>query len=91
MAIGTKRVEWYEPTVEEVADGVLAAVRGAADTAVLVAKQLRWTRHDRGLDELDLFNQSLAVSETAAHLVLLEAHGRVRRVVEDGVDHYSAN
>lgn len=71
-------------------DGTLAAVRAGADTAFLVAEQLRWTRHERTLDELDLFNQSLAVTETAAHLGLLEAQGRVQRVIEEGVHHFTA-
>jgi len=46
------------------------------------------TRRERRLDELDLFNRSLAVSETAAHLRLLEAQGRVLRVLEDGVSRF---
>jgi glyoxylase-like metal-dependent hydrolase (beta-lactamase superfamily II) len=72
-------------------DNTLSAVRAGADTAFEVAGQLRWTRHERHLGDLDPFNQSLAVSETAAHLVLLEAQGRVHRSVEDGVNHYAVS
>ncbi len=70
-------------------DATLAAVTVGADTAFEVAGQLRWTRRERRLDELDLFNQSLAVSETAAHLRLLEAQVRVRRVLEAGVSRFA--
>lgn len=69
-------------------DQALAAVRHGADTSFEVAKVLRWTRRERTMDELDLFNQMLAVTETGAHLRLLEAQGRVHSVIEDGVTHY---
>ncbi|MCW2679902.1 MAG: hypothetical protein JWM62_1303 [Frankiales bacterium] len=50
-----------------------------------VAQVLRWTRHGRRLDGLDGFNQMLAVFETAAHLDLLVAQGRlVREDLPDG-------
>jgi hypothetical protein len=66
-----------------------AALHHGASTAFEVACQLTWTRRERHLDELDLFNQMLAVAETAAHLELLVAQGRVRR--EDaGVRRYLA-
>ncbi|HEV8065115.1 MAG TPA: MBL fold metallo-hydrolase [Acidimicrobiales bacterium] len=66
----------------------LAAVAAGAGTAFEVAAQLLWTRRERRLGELDLFNQSLAISETAAHLALLVAQGRVRRTLEEGVFRY---
>lgn len=46
-------------------------------TAAEVAGQLRWTRRERRLDELDPFNQMLAVLETCWHLDLLVAQGRL--------------
>lgn len=70
-------------------DDVLAGVRATIGTAFGIAGKLTWTRHERKLDELDLFNQRLAVLETAAHLSLLEAQGRVRRTLVSGVDHYA--
>jgi glyoxylase-like metal-dependent hydrolase (beta-lactamase superfamily II) len=70
-------------------DQAVAAVRSGEETAFEVAKQLHWTRRDRTFDELDLFNQLLAVSETAAHLKLLEAQGRLHSRLEDGVVHYA--
>jgi glyoxylase-like metal-dependent hydrolase (beta-lactamase superfamily II) len=66
-----------------------AAVAAGASTVYQVAGRLRWTRRDRRLDELDQFNQMLAVLETRAHLTLLVAQGRVQVAkVSDGVEHY---
>lgn len=50
-----------------------------------MAGRLGWTRHDRQLAALDLFNQMLAVAETAVHLELLVAQGRLRVANEAGV------
>jgi hypothetical protein len=50
-----------------------------------VAKRLVWTRRERRIDELDLFNQMLAVAETGAHLMLLMAQGRVTRTLDGDV------
>jgi hypothetical protein len=49
---------------------------------------MTWTRRQRRLDELDPFNQMLAVLETAAHLDLLVLQGRLRALVSDGVTGY---
>lgn len=70
-------------------DHTEAAVAAGASTAHEVAEQLRWTRRDRRIEELDQFNQMLAVLETRAHLTLLVAQGRVRAAeISDGVEHY---
>ena len=66
------------------------AVRAGASTAFEVASQLRWTRRERKVEELDPFNQMLAVAETAAHLELLAAQGRVSAGTTDGVRRYLA-
>lgn len=58
-------------------------------TAADVARELRWTRRLRRLDELSLFDQMLAVLETKAHLDVLVAVGRVRVEDEDGVHVYT--
>ncbi len=58
-------------------DEVERAVAGGASTPFEVAGQLRWTRRERAMDELDPFNKMLAVAETWAHLVLLAAQGRL--------------
>jgi hypothetical protein len=62
--------------------------RGAA-TAHEVASALRWTRRERTLDELDLFNQMLAVCETGAHLDVLMLQGELTRTESDGRYLYS--
>jgi glyoxylase-like metal-dependent hydrolase (beta-lactamase superfamily II) len=67
-----------------------AAVAAGAQTGLEVARELRWTRRERRLDELDPFNQMLAVLETVAHLTVLVAQGRLRATRLEGVDHYQA-
>ena len=66
----------------------LAAVQAGAATALEAARSLRWTRRERQLDEMDPFNQMLAVIETRAHLELLAAQGRLTSSVTDGVVYY---
>jgi len=66
----------------------LAAVQAGAATALEAARSLRWTRRQRQLDEMDPFNQMLAVIETRAHLELLTAQGRLVSSTQDGVVYY---
>ena len=49
--------------------------RGAV-TALVVANDLGWTRHERAFGELDVFSQGMAAMETKAHLDLLVARGQ---------------
>jgi len=70
-------------------DQTVAAVQGGAVSAFDVAGRLPWTRRERSLDELDVFNQMLAVAETAAHLELLVAQGRMTRNDVDGLRCYA--
>ncbi len=69
-------------------DQTETAVAAGAETAFEVAGCLRWTRRERTLEELDLFNQMLAVAETGAHLVLLVAQGRLSRALDGEVLHF---
>ncbi|MCW2908829.1 MAG: hypothetical protein JWL68_3618 [Actinomycetia bacterium] len=69
-------------------DETEAAIRGGAQTTPEAAAVLRWTRRGRALADLDPFNQMLAISETAAHLQLLAAQGRVTRYEADGLRYY---
>jgi glyoxylase-like metal-dependent hydrolase (beta-lactamase superfamily II) len=69
-------------------DAVAAAVRSGAVTAAETARLLTWTRRERTLDELDPFNQMLAVLETAAHLDLLVVQSRLRATVDDDITKY---
>lgn len=64
------------------------AVRGGADTAYRTATVVTWTRRCRAFDELDPFNQMLAVQETLAHLELLVTQGRMCATDNGGVRHY---
>jgi glyoxylase-like metal-dependent hydrolase (beta-lactamase superfamily II) len=70
----------------------LTAVRRAVgDTSVTaygVARQLRWTRHESGLDELSTAGQMLAVLEAGAHLDHLADAGVVVRGEENDVRFY---
>jgi hypothetical protein len=65
------------------------AVGRGASTAFDVARALKWTRRLTPFDDLDGFNAMLAIFETAAHLDLLIAQGRVSEVAQvDGVRHF---
>jgi glyoxylase-like metal-dependent hydrolase (beta-lactamase superfamily II) len=57
----------------------LAALADGPATSFGVAQQLPWTRHQRSFEELDVFNQGMAVMETKAHLELLVARRLVTR------------
>ena len=65
-----------------------AAVRAGATTPYEAAKALGWTRRNRAFADLDAWNRMLAVCETAAHLLVLAAQGRLRHATVDGVDHF---
>ena len=65
------------------------AVAERACTAYETARKLRWTRRGRAFEELDLFNQTLAVGETAAHLDVLVERGSLVSAVDNGVTTYS--
>jgi glyoxylase-like metal-dependent hydrolase (beta-lactamase superfamily II) len=69
-------------------DETEVAILGGAQTAYQAAARLRWTRRGRALADLDPFNQMLAITETAAHLQLLAAQGRVTRHETDGLRYY---
>lgn len=68
-------------TADVVADG--------ASTAYEAARKLGWTRRQRAFDELDLFNRTLAVGETAAHLDVLVDRGSLVSSVKGGIVTYS--
>jgi glyoxylase-like metal-dependent hydrolase (beta-lactamase superfamily II) len=67
----------------------LAAVRDGAGTAYEAARRLGWTRRHRRYDDLDLFNQTLAAGETAAHLDVLVLRGELSSSTVDDVVEYS--
>lgn len=65
-------------------DASLQAVVAGNSTAYEVARALGWTRRERPFDDLDPFNQMLAVNETAAHLDVLVRQGRLTTRDEPG-------
>jgi glyoxylase-like metal-dependent hydrolase (beta-lactamase superfamily II) len=68
-------------------DTEAVAVR-AGLSAFQVAQHLNWTRHEKSFADLDSFNQMLATTETAAHLDVLIAQGRLTVYVEDSIRRY---
>jgi len=70
-------------------DVIATTIVDGATTAYESALAMGWTRRQRKLGELDVFNRMLAVLETAAHLDLLVHQGRLVLIVEDGVRRYS--
>jgi glyoxylase-like metal-dependent hydrolase (beta-lactamase superfamily II) len=56
-------------------DRVADLVAAGAVTAFEVARRMRWTRHERTLDELGTVHQMTAVLEVLAHLELLATQG----------------
>ena len=65
------------------------AVDKGAHTAFDVAGLLGWTRRNRKLADLDLFNQVLAINETMAHLRVLVEGGWLTETSLDGVAHFA--
>jgi glyoxylase-like metal-dependent hydrolase (beta-lactamase superfamily II) len=66
-----------------------AAVAAGSGTAYETARALTWTRRERRFDDLDVFNQMLATTETRAHLEVLVGQGRLRSAQENGVVVYA--
>ncbi|MDQ2585502.1 MBL fold metallo-hydrolase [Saccharothrix yanglingensis] len=60
---------------EDRLEATLAAVGTGTGTAFETAAKLGWTRRARRFADLDLFNQVLAIGETAAHLDVLVHRG----------------
>jgi glyoxylase-like metal-dependent hydrolase (beta-lactamase superfamily II) len=74
---------------EQRLEASLRAVEAGAVTAADVARRLPWTRHARSLDDLDPFNQMLAIVETAAHLEVLVERGLLHRALAERLVSYS--
>ena len=61
------------------------APSGGPMTSKDVATHIGWTRRETAFDDLDTFNRAMAITETAIHLELLAAQGRVtKHVADDG-------
>jgi len=70
-------------------DAILATVAHGAVTALDSAGRITWTRRERRLDELNIFNKMLAIMETATHLDLLALQGRLKVTRIEDVDHFA--
>jgi glyoxylase-like metal-dependent hydrolase (beta-lactamase superfamily II) len=70
-------------------DTIYGAVERGATSAAEAAGMITWTRRERKLDELGLFNEMLAVMETMSHLDVLVLQGRLATSLVDGVKRYS--
>jgi len=70
-------------------NAIAIAIEQGARTAFDVSGVLRWTRRDRPFDSLAPFHQMLAVIETAYHLHLLAAQGRLAAGEADGITYYT--
>jgi glyoxylase-like metal-dependent hydrolase (beta-lactamase superfamily II) len=70
-------------------DTILDTVARGAVTALESAGRITWTRRERRFDELNVFNQMLAILETATHLDFLVVQGRLTASRVDGVEHYA--
>lgn len=68
-------------------DEILAQVDDG-ETAYKVASDLKWTRRQRSLSELEPYNRVLAVIETEYHLELLAHRGVLDSRLEGGVRFY---
>lgn len=66
-------------------EATLAGVAEGRSTPYEVAGGLRWTRRGRDFQELDPFNQMLAVFETKVHLDLLAFRDQVVKTSREGV------
>jgi glyoxylase-like metal-dependent hydrolase (beta-lactamase superfamily II) len=69
-------------------DQACSVVDAGGATSYAVARRLTWTRRNRSFDDLDIFNQMLAVTETTAHLDLLVAQGRLQSIETNGICTY---
>jgi glyoxylase-like metal-dependent hydrolase (beta-lactamase superfamily II) len=75
----------HEQRLSDTAD----CIRHGAHTAFDIAKQLTWTRWHRSFEELDMFNQVLAIFETMAHLRLLVERRLLSELTVDGIAHFA--
>jgi len=67
---------------------IYGMVERGASTASEAAESMTWTRRERTLAELGLFNEMLAVMETMSHLDVLVLQGRLSVTVVEGTKHY---
>jgi len=69
-------------------DAVVTRIAAGDSTALEIAGNLTWTRHDLQLSALNEVHAMTAVLEVLAHLDVLALQGRVRSRETCGVDHF---
>ncbi|WP_020496782.1 MBL fold metallo-hydrolase [Sciscionella marina] len=80
-------LEHHRARLEVTYDTVRAGARTSAESAA----KLTWTRRERALSDLDVFNAMLAVLETRSHLDLLVARGELTGEEHEGVRYYTCS
>jgi glyoxylase-like metal-dependent hydrolase (beta-lactamase superfamily II) len=93
-SVGTElgaRVEQLLAHHDERLDRIRALVSAGAATAYDVACRMRWTRHDRSIDELGTVHGMTAVLEVLAHLDVLESQGLLVSEKSGAARHYRAS
>jgi glyoxylase-like metal-dependent hydrolase (beta-lactamase superfamily II) len=75
----------HEQRLTDTAD----CIAHGAHTAFEIAQRLTWTRRRGSFDDLDMFNQCLAIFETMAHLRVLTERGLLREAAVDGIAYFS--
>jgi glyoxylase-like metal-dependent hydrolase (beta-lactamase superfamily II) len=78
------RIEELLAHHEQRLTATVRAVAAGASSCFDVTRALAWTRRERRFDELDPYNQLLAVHETAAHLEVLVERDAVTRAADEG-------
>ncbi|WP_245556949.1 MBL fold metallo-hydrolase [Jongsikchunia kroppenstedtii] len=68
---------------------VLELIGRRPSSSYEVARQMKWTRRARALDDLPVEHQMIAISEIRAHLEMLRLQGRAQTVDDDGVLRYA--
>jgi len=71
-------------------EATLCLLSGRGKTPLEVASQLLWTRREIGYEDLDPYNQMLAISETVAHLDLLVSEGTAQLTMVNNVMNYES-
>ncbi|MBE9376581.1 MBL fold metallo-hydrolase [Saccharopolyspora sp. HNM0983] len=84
-----RRVDELLDHHDERLSAIAGVVQCGASTPYEAARALTWTRHEYALDDLEPFNQMMAVLETATHLDVLRLQDRLCEEEVEGVVHFA--
>lgn len=79
-------IQHHETRLRQVGDLIAAGNSSSFE----VASEMRWTRRERTLDELDVVHRMTAILEVQSHLDLLVARGELTSALDDGVRRFDA-